>query len=45
MNDKVVEKGDVIDGYKVVKINSENLFLQRAGKQWKLGLFAMDVKN
>ncbi|MGR5293992.1 MSHA biogenesis protein MshK [Vibrio mediterranei] len=45
MNDKVVEKGDVINGYKVVNINSENLFLQRAGKQWKLGLFAMDVKN
>ncbi|SEF70350.1 MSHA biogenesis protein MshK [Vibrio hangzhouensis] len=45
LNGEVVQRGDVVNGYKISKINNENLFLQRAGKQWKLGLFAMDVKH
>ncbi|CAH0526878.1 MSHA biogenesis protein MshK [Vibrio hippocampi] len=44
LSGKVVTKGSTVQGYKVTEINDEFVFLQRANKQWKLGLFSMDVK-
>lgn len=45
LNGQVVSQGEVIRGYKVKKIDSEYVTLQRSTQQWKLELFSLDIKK
>ncbi len=45
LNGAVVAKDEWIRGYKVVKVDSESVVLNRNGKQWTLTVFAKDIKN
>ncbi|ENM5748957.1 MSHA biogenesis protein MshK [Vibrio mimicus] len=42
---KVVAQGDVVNGYRVAAIHPDKVKLTRAGKEWQLALFALDVKQ
>lgn len=42
---KVVLVGESVSGYQVSRIEPEVVTLSRGGKQWKLKLFALDVKQ
>ncbi|QIL86504.1 MSHA biogenesis protein MshK [Vibrio sp. HDW18] len=41
---KIVAQGDVVNGYRVAAIQSQQVQLTRAGKAWQLELFALDIK-
>lgn len=41
----VVEQGDVVNGYRVTAIHPDQVKLTRAGKEWRLALFALDIKQ
>lgn len=41
----VVLPGESVSGYRVNKIDPEFVTLSRSGKQWKLELFKLDVKQ
>lgn len=45
LNGKLVVQGNVIRGYRVKHVNEDNVTVQRAGKQWKLTLFSLDIKQ
>jgi len=42
---KVVLAGESVSGYRVNRIEPEVVTLSRSGKQWKLELFTLDVKQ
>ncbi|ENM5742309.1 MSHA biogenesis protein MshK [Vibrio metoecus] len=41
----VVAQGDVVNGYHVTAIHPDQVKLTRAGKEWQLALFALDIKQ
>lgn len=45
LSGKVVLAGESISGYRVNRIEPEVVTLSRSGKQWKLELFTLDVKQ
>lgn len=45
LSDTSVSKGDSIKGYYVNNIQSDHVTLSRGGKQWKLEMFSLDIKN
>ncbi|OIQ24844.1 MSHA biogenesis protein MshK [uncultured Vibrio sp.] len=45
LNDRVVTKGDKMNGYQVRQISDENVILARGSKLWTLELFSLDIKN
>lgn len=45
LNGEIVAQGEMIRGYRVKKIDSEYVTLQRSSKQWKLEMFSLDIKN
>ncbi len=45
MNNKIVEQGQLIRGYRVVSITNEFVTLKRGNRQWKLELFGLNVKK
>tara|TARA_Y100001956_G_scaffold82830_1_gene106004 strand:+ start:15063 stop:15386 length:324 start_codon:yes stop_codon:yes gene_type:complete len=45
LSGKVVDVGQRINGYLVKKIESERVVLSRGGRQWKLELFSLDIKQ
>ena len=45
LNGEIVAPGETIEGYRVKKIDSEYVTLQRSSKQWKLEMFSLDIKN
>lgn len=45
LNGKVVTAGASVSGYRVNKIEPEVVTLSRSGKQWKLELFSLEVKQ
>lgn len=45
LNNQVVSKGDTIRGYRINKIDSETVRVQRSGKLWTLSLFSNDIKK
>lgn len=45
INGQVVLAGEQVSGYKVSQIKPEVVTLVRGGKQWKLNLFSLDVKQ
>lgn len=45
LSGKVVVAGESVSGYRVSRIEPEVVTLTRGGKQWKLELFSLDIKN
>jgi MSHA biogenesis protein MshK len=45
LSGKVVLPGESVSGYRVNRIEPEVVTLSRSGKQWKLELFTLDVKQ
>ena len=45
INGQVVLAGEQVNGYKVSQIKPEVVTLVRGGKQWKLNLFSLEVKQ
>ncbi|MDR9825938.1 MSHA biogenesis protein MshK [Vibrio sp. FNV 38] len=45
LNNRVVVKGDTVNGYRVNKITEQHVMLTRAGKQWNLQMFTLDIKE
>jgi MSHA biogenesis protein MshK len=45
LNGKVVTAGESVSGYRVNRIEPEVVTLSRSGKQWKLELFSLEVKQ
>lgn len=45
MNNKMVNRGEVISGYKIINITSEKVDITRSGKRWELRLFPLDFKQ
>ena len=45
LNGEIVAQGETIRGYRVKKIDSEYVTLQRGSKQWELEMFSLDIKN
>ena len=45
LNGKVVILGENINGYRVNRIEPEAVTVSRSGKQWKLELFSLEVKQ
>lgn len=45
VNGRVVSVGEHISGYKISQIKPEVVTLVRGGKQWKLNLFSLEVKQ
>lgn len=45
MNNKIVEQGHSLNGYRVTSINSEYVTLKRGDRDWKLELFRLNVKQ
>lgn len=45
LNDQILAQGESIRGYRIKTIAPEYVSLQRGGKQWKLELFSLDIKN
>jgi len=45
LNDKVVDKGDSVSGYKVSKVTPSQVELKQGSKSWTLKLFSLDIKK
>lgn len=45
VDQKIVAQGDMVNGYRVAAIRSDQVKLTRAGKVWQLALFALDIKK
>ncbi|MGR5236197.1 MSHA biogenesis protein MshK [Vibrio alfacsensis] len=45
LNNRIVEQGALLGGYRVASINSEFVTLKRGDRQWKLALFGLNVKK
>ncbi|EEZ01357.1 MSHA biogenesis protein MshK [Vibrio sp. RC586] len=45
VDQKVVAQGDVINGYRVAAIQPDQVKITRAGKEWQLALFTLDIKK
>jgi MSHA biogenesis protein MshK len=45
LNNRIVEPGAKLNGYRVASINSEFVTLKRGDRQWKLELFGLNVKK
>ncbi|MDG3084800.1 MSHA biogenesis protein MshK [Vibrio hannami] len=45
VNNKVVNRGEVISGYRIKNITSEKVDVTRSGKQWELNMFPLDIKQ
>ncbi|MHC0045900.1 MSHA biogenesis protein MshK [Vibrio campbellii] len=45
LNNRIVEPGAKLNGYRVTSINSEFVTLKRGDRQWKLELFGLNVKK
>ncbi|WP_239502555.1 MSHA biogenesis protein MshK [Vibrio astriarenae] len=45
LNSRIVATGDSVNGYQVNKITDQYVTLTRAGKQWKLQMFTLDIKE
>ncbi|MEF1336967.1 MSHA biogenesis protein MshK [Vibrio rotiferianus] len=45
MNNKIVEQGHSLNGYRIASINSEYVTLKRGDRDWKLELFRLNVKQ
>jgi len=45
LNNQVALVGETVNGYKVTSIEPELVRLSRAGKQWELELFTLDIKQ
>ncbi|EJE8515776.1 MSHA biogenesis protein MshK [Vibrio parahaemolyticus] len=45
MNNRLVEQGELFNGYRVASINSEFVTLKRGSRQWNLELFGLNVKK
>ncbi|WCE29999.1 MSHA biogenesis protein MshK [Vibrio sp. SCSIO 43137] len=45
LDNKIVESGQSIAGYKVEKITSEQVTIAKGSKQWHLALFALNIKK
>ncbi len=45
LNDKVVDKGDSVSGYKVSNVTSSQVELKQGNKSWTLKLFSLDIKK
>jgi MSHA biogenesis protein MshK len=45
LNNQVALVGETVNGYKVTSIEPELVWLSRAGKQWELELFTLDIKQ
>ncbi|WP_104046296.1 MSHA biogenesis protein MshK [Vibrio jasicida] len=45
LNNRIVEPGVKLNGYRVASINSEFVTLKRGDRQWKLELFGLNVKK
>nr|QIH43264.1 MSHA biogenesis protein MshK [Vibrio ziniensis] len=45
LNDKVVEKGNSVSGYKVSNVTASQVELKQGNKSWTLKLFSLDVKK
>ncbi|MGP8308343.1 MSHA biogenesis protein MshK [Vibrio sp. YIC-376] len=45
MNNKLVEKGELFNGYRIAGINSEFVTLKRGNRQWDLALFDVNLKK
>ncbi|QYO69817.1 MSHA biogenesis protein MshK [Vibrio cholerae] len=42
---RVVAQGDVVNRYRVATIHPDQVTLTRAGKEWRLALFTLDIKQ
>ncbi|WP_375751526.1 MSHA biogenesis protein MshK [Vibrio sp. HN007] len=45
VNSKIVNRGEVINGFKIKNITSEKVDVTRSGKQWELRVFPLDIKQ
>ncbi|MGD8111956.1 MSHA biogenesis protein MshK [Vibrio sp. TRT 21S02] len=45
MGNKVLERGQVINGFRVINIDAEFVTVSKGKRQWKLELFSKDVKQ
>ncbi|WP_264877799.1 MSHA biogenesis protein MshK [Vibrio agarivorans] len=45
LNSRVVSAGDTVNGYRVNQITDQDVTLSRAGKQWKLQMFTLEIKE
>ncbi len=45
LNDKVVDKGDTVSGYRVTNVTSSQVELKQGQKSWTLKLFSLDIKK
>ncbi|PFG55195.1 MSHA biogenesis protein MshK [Vibrio sp. ES.051] len=45
MDNKLVEKGERLKGYRIASINSKFVTLKRGNRQWDLELFSLNVKK
>lgn len=45
MNNKIVEQGHSLNGFRIASINSEYVTLKRGDRDWKLELFRLNVKQ
>lgn len=45
VDQKMVAQGDMIKGYRVTAIHPDQVKLTRAGREWQLALFTLDIKQ
>jgi len=45
LDNKIVRAGQSIAGYQVKKITSEQVTIAKGSKQWRLALFALNIKK
>ncbi len=45
LNDAIVEQGDSVRGYRIVRINDQGVTVKKGQRQWDLSLFNQTIKQ